>query len=97
MRLVKGTLDNGQLLLDEPVDSTKPMRVVVTFLDEAEKPKERIDFSDWPTLSLGNDSGKTYVREKMSDDDFSNWPMRLRGDDSHTTYSREEIYGDDMR
>jgi hypothetical protein len=69
MRLVKGTFDNGQLLLDELVETTKPVRVVVVFEEET-LPKGRPDFSNWPKLSLGDDSGTTYSREEMYGDDM---------------------------
>jgi hypothetical protein len=72
MRLVKGTLDNGQLLLDEPIDSTKPVRVMVTLLDEtSELPVSRPGrLLDLPSVSLGGDPMATYSREEMYGDDM---------------------------
>ncbi len=91
MRLIKGTFNNGQLVLDEPVETTKPVRVVVTFLDEDDKPKGKIDFSTWPSRSLGDDSGTMPGRPKLQ------FNLRPMGISDGETFRREDMYGDDMR
>ena len=52
MIAINGTYFNGQVQIEEPIETQKPMKVIVTFLDEVEKttvnaqPK-RLKFSDF--------------------------------------------------
>jgi hypothetical protein len=71
MRIVKGTFDNGQLVLDEPVEMTKPVRVAVVFEELPELPMPRLGrLLDLPSMSLGGDPMATYSREEMYGDDM---------------------------
>ena len=45
MKSLKGTYHNGQLILDEAVVSEKPLKVIVTFLEEEKEEKQEKKFS----------------------------------------------------
>lgn len=49
MLAVTGTYQNGHVILDERVETTKPIKVVITFLEEIASPSSdtKIDFSQF--------------------------------------------------
>ena len=56
--VIKGIYENGQIVLQEEPPTTKKMKVLVTFLDDAEtSPSKRQPGS---LLRLGSLKGKTY-------------------------------------
>jgi hypothetical protein len=48
---VKGIYDNGNIILDEVMDISKPVKVVVTFIDDdAEVKEQRLTLKDFSFL-----------------------------------------------
>ena len=45
MLAVKGIYDNGRITLQEKVKTTKPVNVIITFLDETPKKEKKIELS----------------------------------------------------
>ncbi len=48
MLAVKGIYKDGNIILNEKVDTDKPVEVIITFLDEIESPSEKkLDISNF--------------------------------------------------
>lgn len=68
MRLIKGIYENGQLTLDEPMDVSHPMQVVVVFDDDQIKPMPKPFVLS--ARVRGIDPSDTFRREDMYEDDM---------------------------
>ena len=54
---IKGTYENGQITLDEKPPINHKVRVIVTILDEVEKPK----------IQFGRTKGNFWISEQFND------------------------------
>ena len=44
---LSGTYENGHITLDKEISTDKPVKVLVTFMDEIIEKKERLSFNDF--------------------------------------------------